>query len=97
MIKPTQSKNDSDNWSSSSQQSISDSFYSHSSFSDGGKSDEDEDGNNKVYQYKVQATNRSTIFQCNLYDIKFETPNIEIQNPGYFLRLESYVDKNQQV
>jgi len=47
------------------------------------------------YEYQiVPSGTRSATFQCNMLDIHFDTPGLEHQTPGYYIRLETLSDKH---
>lgn len=46
------------------------------------------------YDYQIiPSSTRQGTFQCNMLDIHFDTPGLEHQTPGYYIRLESLQDK----
>jgi hypothetical protein len=51
------------------------------------------DNINSKYDFKIVASNKTANFQCNMIEIHFETQNIENPNPGYYIRLETLLDK----
>jgi hypothetical protein len=46
------------------------------------------------YDYQVvPSQSKQATFQCNMLDIHFDTPGVDNQTPGYYIRLESIQDK----
>ncbi len=47
----------------------------------------------REYDYIVHPSKKVATFQCCKVDLHFETPNLEMSNPGFYIRLEPLSDK----